>query len=77
MVCPTVQNGGNRDELGLHAAAGRFFGVFERPAQQYAIIEWQAVEDFLLVRLFHILKNVDGIIGIEILNCLCNRRIGQ
>ena len=67
----------HRDELGLHAAAGRFLGIFERPAQQDAVVERQAVENLFLIRLLHVLENVDGIVGIEVLNGLGNRRVGQ
>ena len=49
IVCPTVQNGGHGDELGLHAPPGAVFRVVEGALERDALDGGQLVEDFRLV----------------------------
>ena len=59
-------SGADRDELGLHAPAGRVLRVFEAARQRIALVGGKLVEDFRLLVLRQVLEDDDGVVGIEL-----------
>ena len=58
------------DELRLHAPAGGFFRIVERPPQPDPLGERQLRQDLVLVLLVEVFQDVDRVVGIEFLDRL-------
>src|SRR5690606_8649629 len=65
------------DELRLHAPAGRLFRIVESPPQPDPLGEGELREDFVLILLVEVFQDVDGVVGIELLNRLRDLRVRQ
>ena len=63
-------NGRHRDELGLHAPAGRIFRVVQAALQRDALGRRQLLEDLGLVVLRQVFEDVDRVVGIEVAHAL-------
>ncbi len=59
-----------RDELGLHAPAGRVLRVVQDALDGAALRRRHLLEDFVLLLLRQVLEDVRGIVGIEIADAL-------
>ena len=67
----------HRHELGLHAPAGGLFRIVERATQPDALGERQLRQDLVLVLLVEVFQDVDGVVGIELLDGLGDLLVGQ
>ena len=67
----------HRHELGLHAPAGGLFRIVERAPQPDALGERQLRQDLVLVLLVEVFQDVDGVVGIELLDGLGDLLVGQ
>ena len=54
------------DQIALHDTPGGFLGIGQRILDRRAVFGVEFGKDGLLVRLFHILDNRDGVIGVEL-----------
>ena len=64
--------GRHGDEIGLHDAAGRVFGIFEAALQRDALEMRELGKDVGLLVLVEVLEQIDGFVGIELLQRLCH-----
>ena len=58
------------DEIGLHDAAGRVFRIFEAALERDALEMRKLGEDVGLLVLVEVLEQIDGFVGIELLQGL-------